>query len=68
MSEEQTCEECQFFKEFPEPLDGFGECRRSPPVLIERLIGRQGGHRDFLAGTAFPVVSDREWCGEWRKQ
>lgn len=60
-----TCENCRFFRHGSE--GGFGECRRRPPVLLSHALGKKHDtfEEEMFFRTAFPVLADTDWCGEW---
>ena len=80
----ECCENCLFWAEFEgsgPPLDtpipgcpdeGYGYCRRYPPVLLRPLRDEEDPHDTDLRGGecrpgwAQPLTLGNDWCGEWR--
>ena len=67
MTEERQCRNCRWFS--PENAkDNWdeGECRRYPPVHVDKVYCAS----PFLEGglpSEFPCVQGDWWCGEWEK-
>ena len=53
------CKNCKFFR--PARKKGIGECRRFPPVPYTEHWSKNDEWR-------FPVVKDRDWCGEFKEK
>lgn len=49
----ETCEVCRYFHQ------ASGRCRRHPPVVVKSA--------DDEPETVFPKVTERMWCGDFRK-
>ena len=59
---DKRCETCQhFYKGSPRRSNWSGECRRFPPTYLP-------GSGPQVSGSAWPELSDGDWCGEWSKQ
>ncbi len=54
------CDKCIYFRDFGNKI---GECRRNAPVIVERS-DRVWPNTE----TKWPIVSDYEWCGEFKKK
>ena len=39
----------------------YGECRKSPPVIIEKLVGGSS-YANIFQATKSPLVSKTHWC------
>lgn len=42
----------------------YGECRKNPPVIIEKLVGGNSYANIFQASKC-PLVSRNHWCAEF---
>jgi len=56
---EPCCGVCRFSWRDP---DGDLNCRRMPPVPFLDQVGEE----TFKVRTAFPLVAEGQWCGEWQ--
>lgn len=59
ISVDRCCENCRFWN-----MRGteYGECRRSPPVLIDVDVPFQD---DNGLVSLWPTTNDTDWCGEY---
>lgn len=65
------CKECKFYEPFGETsrerYGRHGDCRRNPPVIIERIVTASDRERPeiYLLQGHWPFTSDGDWCGEF---
>lgn len=59
MEAEKMCASCRFYEVIVEG-DSFGDCHRSPPVLVSFGEGEEDGW-------VHPTVEAIDWCGEWQE-
>jgi hypothetical protein len=55
------CETCTWFVMIEHD---YGECRKKPPVIIEKLVGGNSYANIFQASKS-PLVSKNHWCAEF---
>lgn len=77
------CEDCKFWDEYEPPaqdgeqrsdfvpIEGYGECKRFPPVLRRPLQNDEVASETSmivrpLMFWAQPFTTGIDWCGEWR--
>ena len=63
----EVCGSCDYFEhigDMDRSMDGWGACKRFPPVKTHRT---PRDHESSLTHEAkFPLVNHQEWCGEFR--
>lgn len=58
---ERLCKNCTYF----EPTEyEYGECRHSPPIVIEKLVGGNS-HANIFQASKHPQVPANHWCGKF---
>ena len=76
---DQMCQNCRHFS--PHAVNGqtMGDCRRHPPTVF-MVVGSQGPsvlarpgrpqmvNIDVKFPSAFPMVQEMHWCGEFERQ
>lgn len=64
MSDNRTCKTCQFYSAL---LVGGGQmtfvCRFRPPEVFAQMFPLQNGTVGTSTATAWPGVSESDWCG-----
>lgn len=66
-----SCENCRFWKpEFGDSESQFGDCRRYPPEIVDRLVDDAIEHGTgpdanevVYHASCFPVTTQGDWCG-----
>ncbi|KAA1258306.1 hypothetical protein LF1_08220 [Rubripirellula obstinata] len=63
-----SCSRCNFYQPVPTSTalprnQPFGECRRHPPEVVSKPF-----RRDASTQSAFPIVSENGWCGEFAER
>ena len=56
-----VCDNCQWFMIIEHE---YGECRKNPPVIVEKLVGGNS-YANLFQGTKSPLVSKHHWCGKF---
>lgn len=54
-----ACEHCWFYHRLETMSADEGQCRQGPPTAIVSV--------DKEIKSAWPVVWNRDWCGQWRE-
>jgi hypothetical protein len=79
------CETCRFWDQFEAPLEpgeepselvpdeGYGECKRFPPLLRRPLLDGEDAGESSRQGRplvywAQPFTTAVNWCGEWKRK
>lgn len=66
MSErKEICENCRYWDSEQGTHKGLGECRKSFPMIVERLM-KEGDIDSVYYATCWPETYDNGWCGKWR--
>jgi len=65
-----SCCNCRYF-EPSEIMEGAGECRRQPPVVVDALAKSAGtnmssSYEVVYQASFFPHVDQSSWCGEFQ--
>ncbi len=66
----ETCATCRFWRwgaELAANVVEVGQCRKHPPRIMETSMKGDTGLMEVFDATAFPVVADDEWCGEYQR-
>lgn len=63
-----SCSRCNFYQPVPTSTalprsQRSGECRRHPPKVVSKTF-----RRDASTQSAFPIVSENGWCGEFAER
>lgn len=63
------CFDCSHFSEIEIMNEQCGECRRSPPVIVESLyLDNELSNFEFVANVShWPIVAAADWCGEFKQ-
>jgi hypothetical protein len=80
----KDCKSCKFYHEFEKPKpdgcqsldfvpdEGFGMCKRYPPVLRRPLGDKEDAHSVMAERSVdfwdHPCVLGDDWCGEWKRK
>lgn len=65
MRDDQQCKLCEFYCEDAVDDNNLGECRRRSPSPF--LSGRDGNTYQESYAAFWPVVSEEDQCGEFRR-
>jgi hypothetical protein len=63
---EVQCQNCRFYEAMTGQLEGKGQCRRFPPVLLPSEKPDEV-NLAFRAGL-WPMIVPGAWCGEFKVQ
>lgn len=65
----RSCMNCRFCG-MVKNVDGtlMHSCRRRPPVLAQQAIPVGGGQLGWVTSTAWPIVTDRDWRGDFEPE
>ena len=58
---ENVCGNCEWFEMIE---NEYGECRKNPPVIIEKLVGGNS-YTNLFQASKCPLVSKNHWCGDF---
>lgn len=62
----QRCEDCIYWENL-ENIEGTGNCRESPPVIVESLLSDDdNADVQIDIATRFPITFHADWCGKWK--
>ena len=62
---QNNCLNCKFFEQYKE-FKEHGKCRRFPPsFIVDGIVDSEYTGKEILSHSAFPSVSDNDWCGEF---
>lgn len=66
MSQDKSCVGCLFFAKITTELNK-GQCRRYPPTANVIAVS-EGAHTQVRSLCSYPIVGDKDWCGEHRTE
>lgn len=66
-------EECSLCRFYESTDQDFGNCRRKPPVVLEKFVTPESGcdfpdSNSIANASVFPIVCAENWCGEFKSR